>query len=67
MDMDMVEIFIDAEVDDKFQTILDSFNNIGEILFFKETEIIVTNPKLFCEEVITHVIDHKNLTHTIML
>ena len=55
---------IDASVvtdddDVRLKLILNTFNNIGEILFYEESKVVVTDPMKFRERIVEDIIDHE--------
>ena len=47
--------------DERFRTILETFNSVGEILLLPKNNIIVTDPKNFCQVLVNDVINHEIL------
>ena len=43
----------------RLELILNTFNNIGEIIFFDETKVVVTDPIKFRERIVEDIIDHE--------
>lgn len=50
-----------SATDERFRTILETFNSVGEILLLSEKEIVVTDPKHFCQVLVNDVINHEIL------
>ena len=49
----------DDEDDPEIETILETYNDFGEILYFKESGLIVTNPAMFRNDLVESLIDHE--------
>ena len=47
--------------DERFKLILDTFHNIGEIMLFEESELVVTDPRQFTQELVKNIMDHEIL------
>ena len=47
-----------TQYDKRFKLILETFNNIGEIMLFKESELVVTDPRKFTEGLVKNIMDH---------
>ena len=53
-----------TQYDKRFKLILETFNNIGEIMLFKESELVVTDPRKFTEGLVKNIMDHNILNET---
>ena len=47
--------------DIRFDSILETFNNIGEFLLLCEKKTVITNPKNFCQVLVEDIINHEIL------
>ena len=47
-----------VDYDDRFKLILETFHNIGEIMLFEESELVVTDPRQFTQELVKNIMDH---------
>ena len=52
---------VEADFDNRFKLILETFHNIGEIMLFKESDLVVTDPKQFTQELVKNIMDHNIL------
>ena len=49
---------------DRFKLILETFNNLGEIMLFEESELVVTDPRQFTQELVKNIMDHEILNNS---
>ena len=54
-----------AEYDKRFKLILETFHNLGEIMLFEESELVVTDPRHFTQELVKNIVDHDILNKSI--
>ena len=55
---------VQADFEERFNLILETFHNIGEIMLFEESELVVTDPRQFTQELVKNIMDHEILNNS---